>query len=81
MACVSETAHSFGKLNMPTTRLDFPPVCRFGLSLRVMRSVLTMALVWSCLATEGISSARAQDDTSNEIDYPLVLIKIGRAHV
>ena len=59
---------------MPTTRFDFPPVCRFGLSLRAMRSVLTMALVWSCLATEGISSARAQDDTSNEIDYPLVLI-------
>ncbi len=53
---------------MLTTRLEFQPV------RRLLRCVLTTALVWSCLATGWSSSARAQGDDSNEIDYPLVLI-------
>ncbi|MEK6257468.1 MAG: hypothetical protein AABP62_02515 [Planctomycetota bacterium] len=60
---------------MLTTRFDFRPVRRSCLSLRhTARFVLTTALVWSCLATGGLSSVRAEDDGSNEIDYPLVLI-------
>ncbi|MBC8116292.1 MAG: hypothetical protein H7062_18035 [Candidatus Saccharimonas sp.] len=60
---------------MLTTRFDFLPVRRSCLSLRhTARFVLTTALVWSCLATGGLSSVQAQDDQSNEIDYPLVLI-------
>ena len=53
---------------MLTTRLNFLPV------RRTLRFVLTTAPVWSCLATGWLSTARAQDDGSNEIDYPLVLI-------
>ena len=53
---------------MLTTRLNFPPV------RRTLRFVLTTALVWSCLATGWPSTVRAQDDSSHEIDYPLVLI-------
>lgn len=53
---------------MLTTRLNNPPV------RRTLKLVLATALVWSCLATGWTSPARAQDDSSNEIDYPLVLI-------
>ena len=53
---------------MLTTRFDYPLV------RHALKFVLTTALVWSCLATGWTSSAQAEDDSSNEIDYPLVLI-------
>jgi len=60
---------------MLTTRFDFPPVRRpCLLPRRPVRFLLATALIGSCLAIGWSSTARAQDDGSNEIDYPLVLI-------
>ena len=53
---------------MLTTRPAFLP------ARITLRFILTTALLFSCLATGWPSSAQAQDDRSNEIDYPLVLI-------
>lgn len=47
------------------------PLIRFRWSVRLL---LTTTLAWNILVLGGDSPAKAQDETSNEIDYPLVLI-------
>ncbi len=53
---------------MLTTRLESQSV------RRLLPCVLTTVLVWSCLVSGWPTTARAQGDSSGELDYPLVLI-------